>query len=337
MSTLVSPEMLGGGTPSLAQTLGGAVGGGLHSGLEMLIQKKIQDQQAAVLGIPPGLSPALQKEYFKQASQKQKMQQTLDLLGGTLAEDIETPSVGTKGPLGEREIAQITLENAPLGKVLQNQRESYIKRESARVEPIFKRADERAESLVPKESALATMKMAVKEGNLGAFSWNNIAERTGIEALRDPKGALFKSASKEFFLGSLKRAGTRPNMWIEKQIQKMLPQIGRSKEANLVVSEALQTEINLENEHQNILNRLKDEDEAKLGYVKGDIGHRARKELKGFAEKEQVDLQRRMEEILGKKSKEKKETILMRDPDGSLRRVSKADAKKAKAGGYTLE
>lgn len=323
MTIYTTPESFEDLTPSAGQRFGSAIGQGLSSGLQLLAQDKLEKMKHERLeNLIRGLS------------------------GGTETVEGIAAQTGTpEGGISDEAILAVGMQDPNLARLLQGQKESQIKqtegrakREFERAKPILARADERAEGITQKESALSLMEDAVREGNLGFFSPDNVAEITGIEGLRTPKGAQFISSGKEYFLGSLKRAGTRPNQWIEQQIQKMLPKIGRSEEANRTVIEALKSELAIEKAQLDIIDKLAQEDEEKIGYVRGNIGQRTRKELKKFADTEQKELESRLREIQATSSPTQiKETeVIMIDPQGRRRAVEKKDVKAARNAGYRL-
>lgn len=325
MTIYGSPESFEDPTPSPGQRFGSAIGQGLSTGLQLLAQDKVEKMK------------------------HQRLQHLIRELSAPGADRGEAPGAALQRPteIPDEAILAIGQQDPNLARLLQGQKESQIKqtesrakREFERAKPILARADERAEGITQKEGALSLMEDAVQEGNLGFFSPDNLAEITGIEGLRTPKGAQFISSGKEYFLGSLKRAGTRPNQWIEKQIQKMLPKIGRSPEANQTVIEALKSELAIENAQLDIIDSLSQEDEEKFGYIKGNIGQRTRKELKSFADQEQKDLEVRLRKIASEPKSSglevKKTEVIMIDPTGNRRAVEKKDVKSAKAAGYKL-
>lgn len=320
MTIYSTPEAFIDPTPSAGQRFGSAIGEGLGSGLALLAQDKIEKM-------------------------KQRRLQNLigELSGGASSSQLGVPG----STVSDQGILALASQDPNLAKILQSQKESGIKhteskakREFERAKPILARADERAESITQKEGALSLMDEAVQEGNLSFFSPDNVAEITGVEAFRTPKGAQFISSGKEYFLGSLKRAGTRPNQWIEQQIQKMLPKIGRSEEANRTVIEALKSELAIEKAQLDIIDRLAQQDEEEVGYIKGNIGQRTRKELKSFADEEQKKLEARLRSIQGSEGKPeisiKESEVIMIDPQGRKRAVDKKDVKDAKSAGYKL-
>jgi len=323
MTIYTTPEAFIDPTPTFGEKLGTSLGTGISSGLEMLLQSKMQQMQ-----------------------QQQKFSQLQSLLGGAPPSE---PSV--EGEIQERkppsevtdeQILAIGQLDPNLARLLQAQKEgrtkiteAKAKREFERAKPVLARADERAEGITQKEQSLNLMEDAVQTGNLGFFSPDNLAKITGVEGLRTPKGAQFISSGKEYFLGSLKRAGARPNQWIEQQIQKMLPSIGITTEANQTILEALKIELAVEKEQLDIIDRLSQEDEDKLGYIRGNLGQRTRKELQKFGDSEQKRLQERLREIQKKDTVETGEVIMI-DPQGRRRAVEKKDVREAKTAGYKL-
>jgi hypothetical protein len=168
--------------------------------------------------------------------------------------------------------------------------EAKAKRHSDISQKTLENVEEIARGLPVKESSLDLMENAIANKDLSFWSKDNLAEITGIEGFRSPEGAIFKTAGKEFFLGNIRRAGARPNQWIEQQIADMMPKIGRSPEANLSVARALENEIELDKERIKLTNQLADELESKLGYVPRDLSSRVNEKLAQFAEGKQKEL-----------------------------------------------
>lgn len=325
MTIYTTPESFEDMTPSAGERLSSAFGGGLSSGISSGLELLAKDRL-----------------------EKMKHERLQNLLGSFSSPTSQLGSQEPQKEIPDEVILALGKENPMLARLLQSQKEAKIKhieskakREFERAKPILGRIDERAEGISQKENSLSLMEDAIKEGNLGFFSPDNLADITGIEGLRTAKGAQFISSGKEYFLGSLKRAGTRPNQWIEQQIQKMLPKIGRSTEANQTVIEALKSELSIEKEQMDIIDRISQEDEEKYGYIKGNIGQRARKELKSFADQEQKKLEAKLKEIQSVEKKSPKEIIsetevIMIDPNGNRFAVEKKEVKAAKAAGYQL-
>lgn len=236
------------------------------------------------------------------------------------------------------QINQATLINPNVGRAMQAQNDSVDKRletiassHNKANETYFSNISARAEALPQKRAALDSMINSIEEGDLGYFSPDNIANITGVEGLRTPKGSQFISSGKEYFLGSLKRAGSRPNQWIEQQIQKMLPQIGRSKEANLTVAEILKVENSIEEKQIALTYQLADQLQAELGYVPRDLVQRVNEQIKPFAEEQQKLLEGRLREITGEVKLNKVEKGTPINKDIAQKILAKANGDKEKA------
>lgn len=170
-------------------------------------------------------------------------------------------------------------------------------REFDRLKPILKTLDEQQAQSQIKAGALATLESAINTGSSG-LSLDYLAELTGIERLRSPQAAQFLTASKEFFLGSLSRAGARPNQWIEQQLRTFLPQFGRSEQANRVVTEILRTNLAVEDAYPRFINQVMDEDYAEYGDLRPNVQQRAQERWKEFADAEQEKLQKRIGDVI---------------------------------------
>ncbi len=175
-------------------------------------------------------------------------------------------------------------------KIDQQQKSDVFKSQLNRSSKVLERADEIAEQIPQKRTAVNLMKDAVANRNLSFFSADNLAEITGIEGLRSPEGAIFKTAGKEYFLGNIARAGARPNQWIEQQIADMMAKIGRSPEANLSVLRALENELDLDEERIRLTQEISDRLAAEGDYGQGKLGALVNKELSQYAEKQQIKL-----------------------------------------------
>lgn len=170
-------------------------------------------------------------------------------------------------------------------------------REFDRLKPILKNLDEAQAQSQIKAGALTTLESAINTGTSG-LSLDYLADLTGIERLRSPQGAQFLTASKEFFLGSLSRAGARPNQWIEQQLRTFLPQFGRSEQANRVVTEILRTNLAVEEAYTRFINQVMDEDYAEFGDLRPNVQQRAQERWKEFADAEQEKLQKRIGDVI---------------------------------------
>ena len=149
-------------------------------------------------------------------------------------------------------------------------------------QPFLKRMEEARVGARQKKQALSLMEDSIENGNFTFGSIDAAANwlarfsptRELGESLRTAKGAQLLTSMKEFLLSNISRAGARPNMWIEQQIQSMLPQIGRTTEANLGVLEVLRSENEVGELEVKLFEQFEREDQEKYGYIRGDIASR---------------------------------------------------------------
>lgn len=321
----------------IGQALGGGFAQGTQIGLEQALQLQGKRQRLADimnLAFPQqnqspniqGVSP--QSAVQTQQNVPQQNQLSPQQLMALFSEEPELAKFLQASQVGEQKVAQ-------------REREQQAKKEADIASKHFDIAKptlianaERAEILPQKESALKSMMDAIESRNLGFFTRDNLAELTGIEGLRSPEGAVFKTAGKEFFLGSLKRAGARPNQWIEQQISDMLTKVGRSTEANLSVSEALKTELDVEKKQIELTNQIADQMEKERGYVGRELSSEVMKRLTPYAMERQKELKANLEEIKDRYAPINGNGKLMYDPSGNLRRVPLKDLKEARKAKY---
>lgn len=236
---------------------------------------------------------------------------------------------------GHADIGRVFAEGEKATRKEQFEREKMAHEES---KPTRARGRELLEDLPYKENALTTMKNSISSGNLGMLSLDNLAEISGIEGLRSPEGAAFKTASKEFFLGNLSRVGSRGlNQMMERVVLEMAPLIGRSPQANLAVTEIMDAETDVTRKEAELINDIGQSYKEKYGHYPEDLSHRVYKELRPYATQRQKDALDKIDEIKDRFTPKNKEGVLMRDPHGGLRRIPHKDLKAAKAEGYRLE
>jgi hypothetical protein len=133
------------------------------------------------------------------------------------------------------------------------------------------------ESLPKKKVALALARDAIESGEVGEFSLNNLAERTGLPEFKTAKGAQLITASKENLLSNMARTSARAqNQWFEQRLSSMFPQVGQSKEANETIQLMLEGEYQMDENYLNAFNDLSNRDQEKYGYIRKDIDQRAR-------------------------------------------------------------
>ena len=235
---------------------------------------------------------------------------------------------------GEHDLSRVASDEAKL-----KQKISFEERKEAHAlaKPTLERGRELEEDLPYKENALLTMQDAIASGNLGMLTLDNLAELTGIEGLRTPEGAAFKTASKEFFLGNLSRVGSRGlNQMMERVVLEMAPLIGRSTEANLAVTEILGAENDVSRKEAELINDIGQSYKQKHGHYPENLGHLVYKELRPYAQDRQKEALQKIDKIKSLYEPKNKEGVLMYDPAGNLRRVPHQNKKEALKEGYRM-
>ena len=203
-------------------------------------------------------------------------------------------------------------------------KEKRVEAGNKRAEKVLESADKLRETMPEKEASLMAMQDAIENGDMSFFSLDNLAEMTGLEGFRTAKGGQFKTASKNFFISTLSKAGARPNQFLEKQIADGLPKIGRSREGNLIGVELAGFNIDVEKKRLELIDKISDDYEESLGYVPGSFGKEVDKSLKQYVEDRQQQLAERIkylneQETVNQlqKTKKSKGPIIMMTPDGS--------------------
>lgn len=233
---------------------------------------------------------------FRQQDKINRTAQALSLINPNLAESFRK---------GEEEKLKLFKEQA--------------KQEFERLKPTLKELDREKGQYAIKKNALDSLESSIRRGSSG-FSLDYLADKFGLEWLRSPEAAEFITASKEFFLGSLARAGSRPNQWIEQQLKTFLPQLGRSLEANLVVTEILRTNLEIDRARATLINQVMQEDYEQFGLLRPNVQERAEQRLNEFADREKYDLQRRIGNVIFD-NPNPQNTILV-DEDGNTYNLS---------------
>lgn len=348
--------------PSFGEILGKGLGGGIGQGIsrsadfasQMQMEKSKTEQRQKMIEALRGKQSAPQediREKFLEALPQIEQHIGRDLTPDDLDKLWSFANKGNQSSqeqqgdpyemaenfsiAGEPELARIATQRAKSKEKIRAEQSS---RHFEIAKKTLQNVAQKAEILPQKEMALGELENAITENNLGFFSGDNLAELTGIEALRSPEGAAFKTASKEFFIGNLGRVGAKGlNQWLERQINDMSPKIGRSTEANLVVTEMLKADIDVEKKQVELTNRIAEEMEQKYGHVRRDLSEQVMKELQPYAVEKQKELKEKVQSIRDRFTPMNENGHLMKDPAGNLRRVSKKDFKAATQAGYKVE
>lgn len=212
-------------------------------------------------------------------------------------------------------------------------RRSDIKRSDKYLDKI----NEERDNTLRAKSSLGVIEQALEQKDLGFFSPDNLKSMAGFNRWISPEGAILNTAGKEFFMADIERVTGRPNMFLEKILSNALPQVGKSNEANQTIVEFYKNALDLQEEKQKIADNLEDFYREKIGYVPGNIGRLVDGQLKPYAkqkEKELVDIFKTGKEKYGTSEQKVSDTIILIDPAGNRRRVSKKDTKAALKAGY---
>jgi len=145
-----------------------------------------------------------------------------------------------------------------------------------------------------------------------------LADLTGIDSLRSPNAAGFKTAGKEFLLGNISRAGARPNQWIEQQISGALPKVGQKDSANKTVLELLDLDNRIQRKEIELVDEIANRHERQYGYVRRSLGSDVQKELNKFAKNELKVTEERIKAIQDGEQKPKREAQI-KVPEGKTR------------------
>ena len=299
--------------PGLGELLGSGLGGGFNTTVNALMEAKMkslmkQEEMKSLtkaLGIEQlgtlssGQPPIATGQ--EMVSPQSNLSQTLN----PQEEQIEKIATNPQAMLA------LTTLDPNAGKMVETMYSSQLKRQELGekraeaqkgrefdlIKDYSKKIQENVSNLGTKQTSLNQLKEAFGSGNLGAFSPDYLADLTGIEAFRSPKGAQAITAGKEFFLGNLSRIKARGvNQWIERQLKEMQPLIGRSRTANLTTTAMLQNEIDLQKKESELFDKYMDmADQGKISYRK--VPSSVSKELELFAIKSEAELKKEIQRI----------------------------------------
>lgn len=342
-------------------SLGQAAGAGLSSGLQMLMQQKMegmqqQRQKAAAMEeyedlLKRGFTP---KEaglwiQFTEGGKTHLAKEVLERMqrGGGLeaqgfplqeeaaegvAEEV-SPGLQALQPQPEEEVEEAAVEIKEPGLTPKEQAARGLKMEERafkRNEKYLQKQDEIRSALPSEKIALQQMRGALSSGDFNSRR-NLVADLFGQEWLKTASAQTVNSATKTFLMAALKGMTGRPNQFIEKQITKALISPQYKDEANKLILEGL------EGLHK--LKKFEAEQAAALEEMftsKGKeiprnfqsiINKRVQKKADAFEKKYEKSLIKR----LGIKASPG--AVLVRTPDGELKQIPKSKIKAARAAG----
>lgn len=345
-----------------------------------------QKATAKALGLPEvAMEPSVQAALLKEQAKDKRNQQLLQALGISVPQEAQAPGMerllgeetmgGEEGmPLGapsafkpgditDDQVTIATILNPQLGSTLQRQQEAARKElhtqeknlrdkfqsdrefEWKRAGEVLKKTDEIRDAIEEKKTAANLIKQSAASGDTSGWGpW--FADVLGVEPLRNADSSLLKSATKDFFINNLAKAGSRPNQWIEQQISDAMVRIGRDQESNMIVADLMNYWVDREAEKVRLIDQLEDEDMAEFGYVKGNIGKRAAERMKDWEDTRRDQLMYQIQQTKEQQNPDElsvirqvpKGTPLTREKARVFKQRYGADAEKAaRKAGYDVE
>jgi hypothetical protein len=193
-----------------------------------------------------------------------------------------------------------------------------------RAKPTLDRAENLRLSLPKQKMVREGVEEAAKSGKLGLFSLNNLADITGIDGLRDPNGAQFKSGIKEYFIGDVGGLGSvRLNQWLEKTMYDALPKMAYDESSNLTILAGTKYKEDIDQKWLDTENQLEDFYEKNNdGIIPGSIGRKIEEMMHPYVEERQKQLKQEVENI--KKTAQPKNLVkgARRTPKGYIYMVN---------------
>jgi len=373
------------------ENIGKQLGGGVSSGLQLLLSQKLQDiqeqkalqkQQAQKanlekyyeeLGMPKGLAhldASVQKEILKrEANEKlfnqifggqpsggmESLQLTEQTPSGEIQEDLTSiSSQSQQQPYTEQQIFAASLVNPTIGRAMQAQNESVLKRQERKEDIALKKteiqekrafernkkflekADEERQALPRKKLALKRMEKAINSDDFSSLR-NSVADYFNLDLLKSSSAQEVNTAIKEFLLSDVQSLQGRPNQFIEKLMSKSYINPQYSKEANKAIYQGLADLAKLKERELEVIADIEEEFTDKGKEIPRNfqqlVKKRLQPEIDGFEQK----LEDSLRKVDKKASKLPENTVRMMDPDGNVRAVPKDKAKAAQAAGYKLQ
>ena len=183
-------------------------------------------------------------------------------------------------------------------------------------------------------------KLAVENGDLGAFTGSHLADLTGNKAFQSYEGAMLEAATKNYLLNNISRVQGRPNMWLEQQISGMFAKPGRSKQGNLAILDFLEYELDRDSKYLKEFDSLSEESEKLNGYVTSQVAKKAARAIEPYEEQQQKRLMYKLQErkevdegplAMYQFKKVTKGTPLTKEKATAIKQHFKGDSEKANA------
>ena len=158
--------------------------------------------------------------------------------------------------------------------------------EQENVQSFIEGAQKKAAEVPVLQSLLNVAKNSISTGNTGLLSPDNLADLTHIEAFRTAKGEALRSVAKEYIFSEVKGLGSNNNQMLDKQILSIIPNVGKTQEANLAWTEI-----------QMFIEELKKNHLDKNNYPKQSLIDDVNKHVREYANKIQENTAYKIQEI----------------------------------------
>lgn len=217
---------------------------------------------------PRSIDPATRNLPYSNIPQEVKMQMVAD----------KDPEVSNFG--------KALLEEEDRARKIYNENRKY---NTEQAKDHMKRVQENEPKNRIKRGMVNAIKRGIQERDLSQFSQDWWAKFLGDlgEGLVTPEGALVGTAVKEFFLSDLARVSGRPNQFIESRLLQVLPDIGKTEEANLSMASIIDYILDMEDKEIALTNQIAEqyEKDPNYGYVPGNISRIVSEQMKPYEEK----------------------------------------------------
>ena len=169
--------------------------------------------------------------------------------------------------------------------------------EQENIQSFIEGAQKKAAEVPVLQSLLNVAKNSISTGNTGLLSPDNLADLTHIEAFRTAKGEALRSVAKEYIFSEVKGLGSNNNQMLDKQILSIIPNVGKTQEANLAWTEIQQMKLDLALAPQMFIEELKKNHLDKNNYPKQSLIDDVNKHVREYANKIQENTAYKIQEI----------------------------------------
>ncbi len=319
MTIYTTPESFEDPTPGFGGQLGKALGGGISSGLQLLLQSKLQKM-----------------------GEREKLAQLQSILGGSDVggEDIEVDfldSARDQPPFKSQDLtdAQILAVNQidpKMGALLQVQKSAAGKEVASK----FKETKEIRKEIINQSKAarendvrLERMAKLNDSGKLISPLFNATLQKLGLDipALKNPDSQEFEKLSNDMFRNIREIFGNRINVIEIQTFLKTIPTLSQSQEGRTRVIRNLKLLNRGAQARIKIMREIMKENEGVPPY---DVGEQIEERISSKLDKMATEF------VAGPVEEIKTSEVIMIDPVGNVRKVPKSQAADAKKAGYKL-